>query len=315
MNITVLDDYQDVVKSLECFQLLAEHDVTVFSQSYSEDELAVKLADTQVLVLIRERTVISESLLAKLPNLSVISQTGKVSNHIDVGLCEKYGVKVLEGRGSPIAPSELCWALLMAASRYIPIYSNNLQNGQWQSSGELGLGRTLSGLTLGIWGYGNIGQRIARYAEAFGMQVMVWGSEASRKLAVEHGFSASSSKQDFFTQADIVSLHLRLNDATRACVTADDLARMKSDSLLVNTSRAELIEKSALFRELVRVPTKRAALDVFDVEPANQENEPLLSLPNVIATPHLGYVEQNSYELYFRIAFENIVSYLQQNGR
>ena len=315
MNITVLDDYQDVVKSLECFQLLAEHDVTVFSQSYSEDELAVKLADTQVLVLIRERTVISESLLAKLPNLSVISQTGKVSNHIDVGLCEKYGVKVLEGRGSPIAPSELCWALLMAASRYIPIYSNNLQNGQWQSSGELGLGRTLSGLTLGIWGYGNIGQRIARYAEAFGMQVMVWGSEASRKLAVEHGFSASSSKQDFFTQSDIVSLHLRLNDATRACVTADDLARMKSDSLLVNTSRAELIEKSALFRELVRVPTKRAALDVFDVEPANQENEPLLSLPNVIATPHLGYVEQNSYELYFRIAFENIVSYLQQNGR
>lgn len=315
MNITVLDDYQDVVKSLECFQLLAEHDVTVFSQSYSEDELAVKLADTQVLVLIRERTVISESLLAKLPNLSVISQTGKVSNHIDVGLCEKYGVKVLEGHGSPIAPSELCWALLMAASRYIPIYSNNLQNGQWQSSGELGLGRTLSGLTLGIWGYGNIGQRIARYAEAFGMQVMVWGSEASRKLAVEHGFSASSSKQDFFTQADIVSLHLRLNDATRACVTADDLARMKSDSLLVNTSRAELIEKSALFQELVRVPTKRAALDVFDVEPANQENEPLLSLPNVIATPHLGYVELNSYELYFRIAFENIVSYLQQNGR
>lgn len=315
MNITVLDDYQDVVKSLECFKLLTEHDVTVFSQSYSEDELAVKLADTQVLVLIRERTVISESLLAKLPNLSVISQTGKVSNHIDVGLCEKYGVKVLEGRGSPIAPSELCWALLMAASRYIPIYSNNLQNGQWQSSGELGLGRTLSGLTLGIWGYGNIGQRIARYAEAFGMQVMVWGSEASRKLAVEHGFSASSSKQNFFTQSDIVSLHLRLNDATRACVTADDLARMKSDSLLVNTSRAELIEKSALFQELVRVPTKRAALDVFDVEPANQENEPLLSLPNVIATPHLGYVEQNSYELYFRIAFENIVSYLQQNGR
>lgn len=315
MNITVLDDYQDVVKNLECFKLLTEHDVTVFSQSYSEDELAVKLADTQVLVLIRERTVISESLLAKLPNLSVISQTGKVSNHIDVGLCEKYGVKVLEGRGSPIAPSELCWALLMAASRYIPIYSNNLKNGQWQSSGDLGLGRTLSGLTLGIWGYGNIGQRIARYAEAFGMQVMVWGSEASRKLAVEHGFSASSSKQDFFTQADIVSLHLRLNDTTRACVTADDLARMKSNSLLVNTSRAELIEKSALFQELVRVPTKRAALDVFDVEPANQENEPLLSLPNVIATPHLGYVEQNSYELYFRIAFENIVSYLQQNGR
>lgn len=315
MNITVLDDYQDVVKNLECFKLLTEHDVTVFSQSYSEDELAVKLADTQVLVLIRERTVISESLLAKLPNLSVISQTGKVSNHIDVGLCEKYGVKVLEGRGSPIAPSELCWALLMAASRYIPIYSNNLKTGQWQSSGDLGLGRTLSGLTLGIWGYGNIGQRIARYAEAFGMQVMVWGSEASRKLAVEHGFSASSSKQDFFTQADIVSLHLRLNDATRACVTADDLARMKSNSLLVNTSRAELIEKSALFQELVRVPTKRAALDVFDVEPANQESEPLLSLPNVIATPHLGYVEQNSYELYFRIAFENIVSYLQQNGR
>lgn len=309
MNITVLDDYQDVVKRLGCFGLLSEHQVTILNQTYSETELIEKLAETQALVLIRERTVITESLLSNLPNLKLISQTGKVSNHIDVALCEKYGVKVLEGRGSPIAPSELCWALLMAASRNIPTYVSNLKNGQWQSSDKLGLGRTLNGLTLGIWGYGKIGQRVAQYAKAFGMSVMVWGSDTSRSLAVENGFSAAQTKQQFFSQCDVVSLHLRLNDATRACVTAQDLASMKSDSLLVNISRAELIEPMALYGELSSVPTKKAALDVFDIEPATKHNEPLLSLPNVTATPHLGYVEQNSYELYFSIAFENILDH------
>lgn len=309
MNITVLDDYQDVVKRLDCFRLLSEHQVTILNQTYSETELIEKLAETQALVLIRERTVITESLLANLPNLKLISQTGKVSNHIDVALCEKYGVKVLEGRGSPIAPSELCWALMMAASRNIPTYVSNLKNGQWQSSDQLGLGRTLNGLTLGIWGYGKIGQRVAQYAKAFGMSVMVWGSDTSRSLAVENGFSAAQTKQQFFSQCDVVSLHLRLNDATRACVTAQDLASMKADSLLVNISRAELIEPMALYRELSSVPTKKAALDVFDIEPATKHNEPLLSLPNVTAAPHLGYVEQNSYELYFSIAFENILDH------
>ena len=311
MKITVLDDYQDVVKTLDCFELLAGHEVTVLNETLPESELVAKLKDTEALVLIRERTVITESLLSQLPRLKVISQTGKVSSHIDIHLCEKYGVKVLEGRGSPIAPSELCWALLMAASRHIPTYASNLQNNQWQNSGVLGLGRTLNGLKLGIWGYGKIGQRIAQYAKAFEMSVVVWGSEQSRKLAQEHGFESAVSKHDFFSNSDIVSLHLRLNDATRECVTAGDLRLMKPNSLFLNISRSELVEKSALYNELLAVPTKRAAVDVFDKEPASVGDEPLLSLPNVTATPHLGYVEHNSYELYFKIAFENLLAFEQ----
>lgn len=313
MKIAVLDDYQNAVQDLDCFGLLEGLDVTVFNETYSEQELVEKLANVQALVLIRERTQITESLLSKLPNLEVISQTGKVSNHIDVQLCEKYGVKVLEGRGSPVAPSELCWALIMAASRHIPNYASNLANDQWQSSGSLGLGRTLKGLKLGIWGYGKIGQRIAQYAKAFEMSVVVWGSQASRDLAKSHGFEASESKRAFFQEVDVLSLHLRLNEATRGCVTAEDLASMKLDSLFVNTSRSELVETDALFNELKSNPSKRAAVDVFDCEPATKSTEPLLSLPNVTATPHLGYVEQGSYELYFKIAFENLVAYVSEN--
>ncbi|WP_165312963.1 D-2-hydroxyacid dehydrogenase family protein [Vibrio ziniensis] len=311
MKIAVLDDYQNVVKDLDCFTLLDEHQVTVFTETYSEEELVARLVEFDAIVLIRERTVITESLLSQLPNLKVISQTGKVSSHIDPKMCANFGVQVLEGRGSPIAPSELCWALMMAASRHIPAYTSNLKNDVWQSSGSLGLGRTLKGLKLGIWGYGNIGQRIAQYAKVFEMSVQVWGSEKSRQLALEHGFEAAQSKQSFFADSDIVSLHLRLNDATRYCVTADDLKLMKPSSLFVNISRAELVEDTALFNELVAVSTKRAAIDVFQNEPATIENEPLLTLTNVVASPHLGYVEKNSYELYFSIAFENIVSYVK----
>ncbi|MFV8462964.1 D-2-hydroxyacid dehydrogenase family protein [Vibrio campbellii] len=313
MKIAILDDYQNAVKSLACYRKLEQHDVTVFTETYPENELALKLYDFEVLVLIRERTEITESLLSKLPNLKVISQTGKVSNHIDPQLCERFGVKVLEGRGSPVAPSELCWALIMAASRHIPTYASNLKQNLWQSSGPLGLGRTLRGLKLGIWGYGKIGRCIAQYAKAFGMGVMVWGSQNSREQAQADGFEAAATKQAFFENVDVLSLHLRLNSVTRGCVTANDLSVMKPDSLFVNISRAELVEPNALFNELTKVPSKRAAIDVFDIEPATPNNEPLLSLPNVIATPHLGYVEQNSYELYFDIAFDNILSY-QKGG-
>lgn len=313
VKITVLDDYQDVVRALKCFKLLASHDVSILTDTLTESQLIANLKDTEAVVLIRERTVITESLLAQLPNLKLISQTGKVSNHIDVQLCEKYGVTVLEGRGSAIAPSELAWALVMAASRYIPTYSCNLKNNKWQDSGVLGLGRTLKGLKFGIWGYGKIGQRIAQYAKAFEMSVVVWGSEQSRNLAREHGFEAAVSKEVFFSDSDIVSLHLRLNAKTRASVTASDLKLMKPDSLFVNISRSELVQSSALYDELLAVPTKRAAIDVFDTEPASLDNEPLLLLPNVTATPHLGYVEQNSYELYFKIAFENILAFEKSN--
>lgn len=313
MKIAILDDYQNVVKSLACYRKLEGHDVTVFTETYPENELALKLYDFDALVLIRERTEITESLLSKLPHLKVISQTGKVSNHIDPQLCERFGVKVLEGRGSPVAPSELCWALIMAASRHIPTYTSNLKQNQWQDSGSLGLGRTLKGLNLGIWGYGKIGRCIAQYAKAFGMDVMVWGSQQSREQAQADGFEAAATKQAFFESVDVLSLHLRLNSVTKGCVTANDLSLMKPDSLFVNISRAELVEPQALFNELTKVASKRAAIDVFDIEPATPDTEPLLSLPNVTATPHLGYVEQNSYELYFDIAFDNILSY-QKGG-
>lgn len=314
MKIAILDDYQNSVKDLACFNVLQGHDVHVFNESFTNaEDLVTNLKGFDALVLIRERTVISEELLANLPNLKLISQTGKISNHIDAKLCHKYGVAVAEGVGSPVAPSELCWGLIMAASRHIPEYVAQFSQGYWQQSGSLGLGRVLSGSVLGIWGYGKIGQRIAQYAKAFGMKVLVWGSESSRMLAQEHGFLAAPSKAEFFQTADIITLHLRLNDVTKAIVAQADLALMKSDSLLVNTSRAELVENGALYREMSSNPSKRAAVDVFETEPANTNNEPLLSLSNVLCTPHIGYVEKASYELYFKIAFENVLAFA--NGK
>ncbi len=309
MKIAILDDYQDVVKQLNCFALLQGHDVMVCTQTYREDELAAKLADVEALVLIRERTVITPTLLAKLPKLKVISQTGKVSQHLDVALCAQHGVSVLEGVGSPVAPAELCWGLIMAASRHLPSYHAQLLGGQWQQNGALGLGRSLQGLTLGIWGYGKIGRRIAQYGRAFDMAVVVWGSDASRQQAQRDGFHAAQSKLEFFSQADVLSLHLRLNEQTKGCVTAQDLAYMKADSLLVNSSRAELIESGALYAALSAHPSRRAALDVYAHEPATPSTEPLLTLANALCLPHLGYVEQGSYELYFRTAFENLLAF------
>ncbi|MFD1382010.1 D-2-hydroxyacid dehydrogenase family protein [Rhodanobacter aciditrophus] len=311
MKIAILDDYQDAVRTLSCFELLNAHQVSVFNDTYPEADLISKLQDIEALVLIRERTVITENLLANLPNLKVISQTGKVSNHIDPEMCEQYGVKVLEGRGSPVAPSELCWALIMSASRHLDTYGAQLQQGNWQSSQGRGLGRTLSGLTLGIWGYGKIGRRIAQYAKAFDLSVLVWGSEGSRQQAQADGFQAAESKEAFFATADIVSLHLRLNQVTQYCVTAEDLQAMKPDALFVNISRAELVAPNALLEVMTAEPSKMAAIDVYVNEPATPANEPLLALPNVVATPHLGYVEKNSYELYFRLAFENILAFEQ----
>ena len=313
MKIAILDDYQDEVRKLDCFSLLDGHEVQVFNQTYSEAELISKLVEFEGLVLIRERTVISENLLAQLPKLKVISQTGKVSNHIDVALCDKYQVKVLEGAGSPIAPAELCWALIMSAYRHIPAYVENLRQGQWQQSGSLGLGRTLHGKTLGIWGYGKIGQRIAQFAKTFGMQVLVWGREPSRELALSHGFMSAETKQAFFENADIVSLHLRLNEATKHCVSREDLAVMKPDAMLVNISRAELIEEGALLADMQSNRGKQAVVDVYEQEPIVADSEALLSLDNVICSPHLGYVEQGSYQLYFKIAFENIVAFSEGN--
>lgn len=312
MKIAILDDYQDAVRNLASFTRLASYEVRVINETYrTTDDLVSAIGDVAVLVLIRERTRIDAPLLARLPRLKLISQTGKISNHLDLAACTRAKVLVAEGIGSPVAPSELCWALVMAASRHIPAYVQNLTEGAWQQSGPLGLGRTLQGLTFGIWGYGRIGKRVARYAHAFGMKVLVWGSEKSRIAAASDGFEAACDKASFFRRADVLSLHLRLNDATRGCVTRDDLARMKPDALFVNISRAGLVEENALFDELKAVPTKRAAIDVYDDEPIREASDPLLALPNVLCSPHLGYVEKNSYELYFEAAFENVVNYLE----
>ncbi len=313
MRIAVLDDYQDAVRGLQCFRLLDGHEVKVFTHAARGlGQLAARLAPFDALVLIRERTAFPAALLARLPNLKLISQTGKVSGHIDVAAATEHGIAIAEGIGSPVAPSELTWALIMAASRKIVPYASNLKDGLWQTASINpvlnGLGRSLRGRTLAIWGYGKIGQLVAGYARAFGMRVLVWGSEGSRQKALADGFEAAASREALFAQADVLTLHLRLGEATRGIVKAEDFARMKPDALFVNTSRAELVEDGALEQALRAGRPGQAALDVFTNEPLRPDS-PLLRIPTVLATPHLGYVEQDSYEIYFQTAFENLVRF------
>lgn len=313
MKIAILDDYQDCVHSLDCFSLLEGQEVRIFNNSArGVGQLAVRLADFDALVLIRERTALTRSLLARLPKLKLISQTGKVSGHIDVAAATECGIAITEGVGDPTAPAELTWALIMAAARKIPQYAANLRDGLWQTASvnpELNtLGTTLRGKTLGIWGYGRIGQLVAGYGRAFGMDVAVWGREASREAAVRDGHRAAASREAFFEEADVLSLHLRLSDATRGIVTVDDLMRMKRSAMFVNTSRAELVASGALDEALRAGRPGYAALDVFETEPVPSECS-LLRYANVLATPHIGYVERDSYELYFRSAFQNIVDF------
>jgi D-3-phosphoglycerate dehydrogenase len=315
MKIAILDDYQDAVRSLDCFHLLDGHEVKVFTNSArGVGQLAIRLAPFDALVLIRERTAFPRALLARLPNLKLISQTGKVSGHVDVAAATENGIAIAEGVGSPVAPAELAWALVMAASRRIVPYAANLKDGLWQTASinpQLnGLGRSLKGRTLGIWSYGKIGKLVAGYGKAFGMRVLVWGSEASRDAAQADGYETAPSREALFGQADVLSLHLRLAEATRGIVTADDLARMKPEALFVNTSRAELVQPGALEAALRAGRPGWAALDVFTEEPLPAQSE-LLRMPTVLATPHLGYVEKDSYEMYFRAAFENVVSFAE----
>jgi D-3-phosphoglycerate dehydrogenase len=278
----------------------------------------VRLRDADVIVLIRERTHISRQLLEKLPRLKLISQTGRVGPHVDVAACTDRGIVVTEGVGSPVAPAELTWALVMAAMRRLPQYIGTLKHGAWQQSGmkaasmpaNFGLGQVLRGKTLGIWGYGRIGQLVAGYGKAFGMKVLVWGSHASRSRAEADGYSAAASRDEFFSVSDVLSIHLRLNEETQGIVTLEDLSRMKPTALFVNTSRAELVEPDALIASLNRGRPGMAAIDVFESEPILQGHA-LLRLENCICTPHIGYVERESYELYFGAAFENVVNFIQ----
>lgn len=319
MNIIILDDYQDVVRKLNCSNKLEAYPAKVFTNTIKGvGQLSVRLKDAEILVLIRERTHITRQLIEKLPKLKMISQTGKIGSHVDVTACTERGIVVAEGAGSPVAPAEMTWALIMAAMRRLPQYINNLKHGAWQQSGlkssamptNFALGQVLKGKTLGIWGYGKIGQLLAGYGKAFGMRVLLWGSEASRALAVEHGFEAAATREEFFSQSDILSLHLRLNDSTRGIVTLADLQVMKTTALLVNTSRAELLAPDALIAGLNRGRPGMAAIDVFESEPILQGHA-LLRLENCICTPHIGYVEQESYELYFGTAFDNVVNFIK----
>ena len=317
MKIAILDDFQDAVRQLDCFKLLDGHDVKVFTNSTrGAGQLAIRLAPFEALVLIRERTALPRLLLSRLPKLKLISQTGKLAGHVDVNAATAHGIAIAEGVGSPVAPAELTWALIMAASRKIVPYANNLKEGLWQTASINpalnGLGTVLRGKTLAIWSYGKIGRMLAGYGKAFGMQVLVWGGEASRAAAVADGFEAAPTREALFERADVLSLHLRLAEATRGVVTAHDLARMKPGALFVNTSRAELVAEGALEAALHLGRPGMAALDVFTSEPLAADSA-LLRIPTVLATPHLGYVEKDSYELYFRAAFENIVNFANGN--
>ncbi|WP_409260448.1 D-2-hydroxyacid dehydrogenase family protein [Pseudomonas putida] len=309
MRIAIPDDYQDVIRSLDCFKRLAGHDVSVFhdKQPASVDALVARFADADALVLTRERTRIDAALLDRLPKLKLISQTGKVAGHLDLEACTARGIIVTEGRGSPVAPAELAWALILNARRQLVPAIEAFRQGRWQ----VNLGQAIAGQVLGIWGYGKIGQRLARYAQAFDMPVLVWGSEASRAAAEADGHRAATSREAFFAEADILSLNLRLSDTTRHGVTIDDLSRMKTDALLVNVSRAELIAPGALLQALDAGRPGFAAVDVFEQEPILEPNHPLLTHPRVLSTPHLGYVEKNGYELYFGDAFDNVLAFFQ----
>ena len=303
MRVTILDDYFDTVRQLKCFQTMDRHVVTVWNDHVqSLESLTERLATTEALVLIRERTSIRRELLEGLPYLRLISQRS-VYPHVDVQDCTRLGITVssnMHGETPSFAAAELTWGLVISAMRQIPQQMSSLRAGQWQ----MGVGRSLHAKTLGIYGYGRIGQVIATYGRAFEMDVVMWGSGDSRDRAQRDGIRVASSKEELFATSDVVTLHLRLVDATRGVVTLSDLSLMKPSALLVNTSRAGLIEPHALVNALRSGRPGMAAVDVFDVEPTSEDE--LLSLDNVVVTPHIGYVTVDEWELQFADIFEQI---------
>jgi len=306
MKISILDDYGDTLRTLDCFAALAGHDVEVWTDHVQDDDvLADRLRDTEALVLIRERTEIRGPLLRRLPKLQLISQRSAFP-HIDVDACTERGVLVCSNlhMGTPsYAAAELTWALVLAAMRRVPQQAAALQAGTWQS----GIGHTVRGKTLGVYGYGRIGAVVAGYGKAFGMDVWVWAREESRERARSDRNGVAPSREAFFAESDVISLHMRLVAATRGIVTAADLARMKPTALLVNTSRAPLVETGALVEALRAGRPGLAAVDVFEREPTL--DDPLLALGNVVATPHVGYVTREEFELQFADVFAQIGAY------
>jgi D-3-phosphoglycerate dehydrogenase len=308
--VSILDDYFDTLYTLPCFAKLAPFDVTIWNDHLQDvDALAERLKDTEVLVLIRERTKIQAPLIARLPKLKLISQRS-VYPHIDIDACTRQRVIVssnLHGDTPSYATAELTWALILAAMRQIPGQVAALKRGTWQT----GVGHTLRGKALGIYGYGRIGSVVAGYGKAFGMNVFIWAREASLARARANGYAVAASKEAFFAECDVISLHMRLVDKTRGIVTTADLARMKPTALLVNTSRAGLIERGALVEALRAGRPGMAAVDVYEDEPMIDTNHPLLAMPNVVCTPHIGYVTHDEYELQFADIFDQIIAYAE----
>jgi D-3-phosphoglycerate dehydrogenase len=308
MTVSILDDYFDTLHTLPCFSKLAPFDVTIWNDHVQDvDVLADRLKDSEVLVLIRERTKIQAPLLARLTALRLISQRS-VYPHIDIEACNRHGVIVssnLHADTPSYATAELTWALVLAAMRQIPEQVAALRRGAWQT----GVGATLRGKTLGIYGYGRIGTVVAGYGKAFGMNVCVWAREAARARAREDGYGVAASREAFFSECDVISLHMRLVDATRGIVTAADLGRMKPTALLINTSRAGLIAPGALVEALRAGHPGMAAVDVYEQEPLIDPSHPLLGMPNVVCTPHIGYVTREEYDLQFSDIFDQILAY------
>ena len=308
MKISILDDYFDTLRTLACFKKLDGHEVKIWNDHLQDvDGLSRRLADTEALVLIRERTQIRAPLLERLPKLKLISQRS-VYPHIDIDACTRLGIVVssnMHAGGPSYAAAELTFGLVLAAMRQIPQQMAALKAGKWQ----IGVGHSLRGKTLGIYGYGRIGAVVAGYGKAFGMKVLVWAREPSLARARADGYAVAASKEAFFESCDVLSLHMRLVEATRGIVTAADLARMKPMALLVNTSRAGLIAPGALERALRAGRPGMAAVDVFEEEPVRDPNYPLLAMDNVVATPHIGYVSRDEYELQFADIFDQINAY------
>jgi D-3-phosphoglycerate dehydrogenase len=308
VKISILDDYFDTLRTLKCFGKLAAHDVTIWNDHVQDvDALAQRLRDTEALVLIRERTQIRTPLLERLPKLKLISQRS-VYPHIDIDACTRLGIIVSSDQHADTpsyATAEFTWGLVLAAMRAIPQQMASLKAGNWQ----IGVGQTLRGKTLGIYGYGRIGAVVAGYGRAFGMKVLVWARPPALAQARADGYEAADSKAAFFEQCDVLSLHMRLVEATRGIVTAGDLARMKPTALLVNTSRAPLIEPNALVNALGAGRPGMAAVDVSEKEPLRDAGDPLLTMSNVVCTPHIGYVTRDEYELQFTDIFDQIVAY------
>jgi D-3-phosphoglycerate dehydrogenase / 2-oxoglutarate reductase len=308
MKIAILDDYFDTVRELACFAMLDGHDVTIWNDHMQDtDGLAERLRDTEVLVLMRERTNIQAPLLDRLPKLRLISQRSTYP-HIDVAACTRTGV-ILSSNMRTDTPSyaaaELTWALVLAAARDIPRQVNSFKAGAWQC----GVGTTLRGKVYGVHGYGRIGAGVARYANAFGMDVVVWAREATRERARADGWRTAESQDALYAECDVISLHMRLVDTTRHIVKASHLALMKPSAILVNTARAGLIEPGALLAALRSGRPGKAAVDVFEDEPVRDPSHPLLQMNNVVATPHIGYVSRDAYERQFTQIFEQVLAY------